>query len=268
MQGGSRMAWIEVHQSLPTHRKTLIMADELGIEPVQVVGHLTCFWLWALDNAADGKIEGLTPRMVAMAAQWKGDPEALVSAMVTAGYIEKDGQTIHDWHDYAGKLIDQRRANAERMRRARAEKGRVARASHVQDTCGARAGATVPNRTVPNQTTPVPPPTQSTSEADPDTAAVGGAQETVDPAGLVVLEWNKLDPASHRSLAKVNNTRFTHARAALEAGVTLDELLAVVREMAPSGAAPWEIKREAVRRTENSRMARELEREMAGVRGP
>lgn len=120
------MPWIELHQSLPTHRKTLDLSDELDIPPVAAVGHLCCLWLWAIDNAPEGNIAGIKPRTVARAAHWDGDAEAFIAALTHAGFLHDNGD-IHDWHDYAGKLVERRRANAERMREARSG----ARAAHV-----------------------------------------------------------------------------------------------------------------------------------------
>src|SRR6266536_3599136 len=98
------MAWIEMHQSLPTHRKTLAVADTLGIEPVLVVGHLACLWMWALDNAPNGNLAGVGTRTLARAAQWKRDADRFVGALTEAGFIE--GGMIHDWPDYAGRLLE------------------------------------------------------------------------------------------------------------------------------------------------------------------
>ena len=67
------MAWIQAHQSLPTHRKTLRAADALDIPPVYVVGHMISLWLWAIDNVPDGSLAGITPGMIARAAQWTGE---------------------------------------------------------------------------------------------------------------------------------------------------------------------------------------------------
>ena len=50
------MAWIQVHQQLKDHRKLLAAADELEIEPPHMLGLLTSFWLWALDNAPSGSL--------------------------------------------------------------------------------------------------------------------------------------------------------------------------------------------------------------------
>lgn len=113
------MAWIEVHQSLPTHRKTLLVADALDMPPVHVMGHLVAFWLWALDNAPDGILRDISPRMIARAAQWEGNPKEFVDALAKAGLIDQtsEGYAIHDWRDYAGKLIERRAADRERKKR-------------------------------------------------------------------------------------------------------------------------------------------------------
>jgi len=155
------MAWIELHQSLFTHRKTMQAAETLDLPEVYVVAHLMALWTWALDNAPDGVLPA-SRRIIGKAAQWSGDPTALVNALFDAGFLDGDeeGRTlIHDWHSYAGRLVEKREANAERMRRARASSTPApvkapeeARAESVQRTCVARAGATVPNSTVQNLT--------------------------------------------------------------------------------------------------------------------
>ena len=116
------MAWIQVHQQLKDHRKLLAAADELEIEPPHMLGLLTSFWLWALDNAPSGSLEGISNRNIARAAQWNKEPDAFVEAMKSAGFLDitEDGTLeIHDWYEYAGKLIDQREAEKQRSRRRR-----------------------------------------------------------------------------------------------------------------------------------------------------
>ena len=105
------MAWLQVHQTLKDHRKLFDAADELEITPPHMMGLLVSFWLWALDNAPTGSLVDITPRMISRAAQWDGDPEKLAKTLIRAGWIdEKEDGTleIHDWYEYAGKLIDQR----------------------------------------------------------------------------------------------------------------------------------------------------------------
>ena len=116
------MAWIQVHQTLKDHRKLFDAADELEISPPHMMGLLISFWLWALDNAPTGKLDGITHRMIARAAQYEGDAEKLAAALIRAGWLDEneDGELeIHDWYEYAGKLIDQRKAEKERSQRRR-----------------------------------------------------------------------------------------------------------------------------------------------------
>src|SRR5215472_9526447 len=155
------MAWIEVHQSLLNHRKTQRLARLLEMDQFAVVGRLIALWSWALDNAPDGAIAQddleCLPDVLRTSL---GCPE-LVSALVRAGFLEapNDSESVgayllHDWHDYAGKLFDRRRADAERKRRERAERKSETSAGRPQDVVRTSA-ATVPYRTVPYRSTSV-----------------------------------------------------------------------------------------------------------------
>ena len=119
------MAWLQVHQTLKDHRKTFDSADMLEIKPAYMIGLLTCFWLWALDNAPSGNLAGISARTIARAAGWpEDDADNFVSSIKAAGWLDEseDGDLeIHDWYDYAGKLIDQREAEKQRSRRRRAK---------------------------------------------------------------------------------------------------------------------------------------------------
>ena len=155
------MAWIESHQSLRDHRKTKRMARRLGIPRIYVVGHLHGVWWWALDNAPKGFVSDDDLPSIAEAAEWPGQEEEFVEAMVYAEFAERvgGGVVIHDWDEYAGKLLDQRKANAEKQKRWR---DRHRDDAHNQDdeldnrnvtvTSPSRNPATVPNPTGPDST--------------------------------------------------------------------------------------------------------------------
>lgn len=118
------MAWLEVHQSLLTHRKTLELADLLGLPPLYAASHVIALWLWALDNAPGGDLH-VRVTILSRAAQWSGDANSFVNALIESGFLDQgdDGNiTIHDWDDYAGKLIDARRKHAETVRNSRRAK--------------------------------------------------------------------------------------------------------------------------------------------------
>ena len=104
------MAWIELHQSLPQHRKLLALRDALGLRTPAALGHMCLLWLWALDNAPDGDLSALPARQLAEICQ----------------FSERRG-------DYTGRLIDQRAASRERQRRRRARLRAAAMEENKED---------------------------------------------------------------------------------------------------------------------------------------
>jgi len=98
---------------------------------------------------------------------WEGDPVEYVAALLKSGYVDKaeSGLVIHDWIDYAGRLIVQRDIKKdqtkERVKRYR-EKSNKSSNANVTQPCNASVtlcntgvtqcnAPTVPNLTVPNQ---------------------------------------------------------------------------------------------------------------------
>lgn len=168
------MAWIEVHQALRGHRKTLALRRQLGMESdAQAIGHLVCLWLWTLDNAPDGDLSEMDDATIAYGADFPEErAEEFVKALQKARFL--DGKCIHNWEEYAGRLIAIRESNRERARKARERKrakgGQKAEPKEpeeedapegVREPCanGARSvreacGATKPNRTQRNPTVP------------------------------------------------------------------------------------------------------------------
>ena len=104
------MAWIELHQALPQHRKLLALRDALRLRTPAALGHMCLLWLWALDNAPDGDLSALPPRQLAEICQFNARRAGeLAAALRTSGFVDADGR-LHDWGDYTGRLIDQRAA--------------------------------------------------------------------------------------------------------------------------------------------------------------
>ncbi len=178
------MAWIESHQEVGRHPKTKKLARLLGVSLPAAVGHLHYLWWWALDFAQDGTLEKFDGYDLADAMQWDGDPDQLVDALINSGYIDDtdDGLMIHDWGEYAGKLLE-RRAKDRARKRAAAEAAGVPqnlrRSSdgndeEIEETPSASFVTNQP--TVPNQ----PNTTNSTNRTEPTTptSAPAALQET------------------------------------------------------------------------------------------
>jgi hypothetical protein len=152
------MAWIELHQAVWTHRKTFELASLLDLDETYAAAHVIRLWTWALDNAPSGDLSALSDRAIAFGAGWRGDVTALVDALVRSGWLDDD-RRIHDWEEYAGRLVERREANAERARLARAARRGQAQNGHAQDvasTSGVRAHDVrgLPDRTGPDTTQP------------------------------------------------------------------------------------------------------------------
>lgn len=171
------MAWIELHQNLPAHRKVKKLKRLLKIKTPQAVGHLAMLWLWAVDNATDGDLSALDPEDIAEACEWPKDAEQFVQALTEAGFIDLDAK-LHDWSDYAGMLLDrrenQREQNRKRQQRYRnkrkAESNATEPNASTQDSSPVTHNdnvsvtryesvsnapvTTLPNLTIPNLTKP------------------------------------------------------------------------------------------------------------------
>lgn len=162
--------WIELHQEMPRHPKTLALAQALKISRREAVGLLIDLWTWGL-NCADetGHLRGITSEGIAMAMDWScRQASKLVSALVDCGWIdgENGSYCLHDWADYTSRLSDKRK-DAERKREARKrakqedkppENPKNVRGQSTdiprKNTVNPRAGITEPNQTKPNHTIP------------------------------------------------------------------------------------------------------------------
>jgi hypothetical protein len=125
------MAYIQSHQSLGHHRKTLRMVDMLRVNRVKLIGHLHELFWWGLDNAdSQGVLGRIAAVDIADAACWPTkDAERFVRALLECGganhpgFLEQRsevGYVLHDWYDYAGKFSDKRELRKESNRRAQA----------------------------------------------------------------------------------------------------------------------------------------------------
>ena len=113
------MAWIESHQELRDHPKLQALAERLEISRVTAIGHLHCLWWWTLSYAKDGTLGRYSAKAIAAGAEWEGDPAVFVEALRAEGFIDPEPDRIHDWEDFAGKMMDRRQANAARQKASR-----------------------------------------------------------------------------------------------------------------------------------------------------
>lgn len=138
------MAWIEIHQSLPSHRKTIAAATRLAIPPVQLVGHMVTLWLWAVDNAPGGDLSTIGAAVVAYASLYTGDAQQFMDTLTEVGFVDSNGM-VHNWDLYMGRLQSKREHHRE-YNRQRARNLRATTPQLVQPRARARQYQTVPDQ--------------------------------------------------------------------------------------------------------------------------
>lgn len=238
------MAWIELHQTLWTHRKTVVLADALGLPEMYAAAHLARLWCWALDNAvADygqrrGLLTGAPARAIAGGAGWTDDPCVFFDALIESGYLDRDGDdlVLHDWWDYAGKYLARRQTDADRKRQDRLKdrspdvQGQLSATSvgcptdvrrTSTDTPARTSAPTVPNLTVPpdeSTTTRVVIPERESSAPARETPAAPAASPRYSP-GFEAF-WRDYPPAGRDDKAGAFREYSKHRPdAALHAGI-------------------------------------------------
>ena len=181
--------WIESHQSIRSHPKIKKASRILGVSEAEMIGRLHYLWWWALDYAPDGDVTKYSAEDIESAVDWIGETGKFYQALLDCGFnghcglLERiqDDVYIHDWHDYAGKLIDRRAADAERKRQSREKTS----AGHPQD--GAQT-ARVPNQ--PYQ------PTIPNKQTKPKSASAEKAPRLRDPLFDAIAEVCGVDPST------------------------------------------------------------------------
>jgi hypothetical protein len=156
------MSWIESHQEMKDNPKTVRLARRLKIEIPHAIGCLHCLWWWAITYAQDGALYRYDNLDIAYAMMWNGDADELVEALETEHFLDVDenGYSIHDWRNYAGKLLEKRRSDSERKRNAAgapSDNSREGRGTSTERTRNGRGtdaeekrNSTLPYSTVPN----------------------------------------------------------------------------------------------------------------------
>jgi hypothetical protein len=108
------------HSDLARHRKTKRFMRALDLGTVAAVGHLHLFWHWVLEFAPSGDIsyDRFTCEDIADGAMWEGDALPFLEALVTSGFVDRDGErlSVHDWDSYGGEYQKKLAKDRERKR--------------------------------------------------------------------------------------------------------------------------------------------------------
>jgi len=174
------MSWIESHQSLSRHRKTMAAAELLNVDRHKLIGHLHELWWWGIDNAdINGVLVGIRDKSIAAAAGWPDKTAAkFTAALVEAGFLEsRDGRyVLHNWYKYAGKLNERRTKERQRQADRRAADQQPANVAPLYAVQPEDVGQTLVG-TVP--TVPTVPTTDPSDQSAPGKRARTVSRKTV-----------------------------------------------------------------------------------------
>lgn len=205
------MAWIESHQDIGQHPKTYALATALNADIPTAVGVLHMMWHLTLKFAwRDGDLSKFNAVFIAQSIGYRGQPIDLIQALQKTGWL--DDMVVHDWLEYAGKIVRDRLYNEERRNTA------------SNDVLPRKITATVPDRTVPNPTKPTP---ESPAPALPD-APRGGL-----PFQDFLKAWNGNCGALPR-ISALTDKRKAKVRQRWNDRPDMAYWLAVIRRMAKS----------------------------------
>jgi hypothetical protein len=182
-------------ETAPGHRKTLALADALGLPKPYALGLLETLWhrVYAAGDPGLG-----SSRDVELAAEWPGERGKLTEALLncggqgSAGFIETDPDRegcfrIHDLFDHCPGYVA-KRAEREAERRAKGmtlseirslagRKGRAAQLAGKHPASDGQAADACPSTAQQNAALPTPSPSPSQETLTPRSASADAAQQ-------------------------------------------------------------------------------------------
>ena len=98
--------------------RTARLARKLRLTNPAAMGYVVALKLWAFHFAQDGNLADYTPADIACGAEWEGDADQFLSALLEAGVLESP-RAIHGWAEAEGQLFDEHRRDRERKKQER-----------------------------------------------------------------------------------------------------------------------------------------------------
>lgn len=92
----------------PDHPKTKALMAALDVPRYQAVGLLESLWHFAAQYAKRGDVGRWENTAIGTALDWKGDPDALMQAFISSGYLEECPHyrlLIHDWETHCDQTV-------------------------------------------------------------------------------------------------------------------------------------------------------------------
>lgn len=178
------MGWIESHQNMERHPKTIGLRRFVGWNLNETIGFLHRFWWWALDAAPDGVVTDVCqPGVCGEVFGLSSDiGDKLMAGMAKVGWLDtRDDGTIiiHNHQKYRGRLSELREQARIRQqnRRNRMKEGELHENEEDIDEDGSSRKTSRQHNTTQHNTT------QQTTPS-------GEAKTPASPGGKAKVEWN------------------------------------------------------------------------------
>ena len=99
------MKWFKLYADLQGHPKRWRFEELADTE--HGLHYLTCWFSYICKFAPTGDVNAFSPREVARACEWRGDPQKLWDALLGAGFIDQtpEGYFAHDWAEEHSRFI-------------------------------------------------------------------------------------------------------------------------------------------------------------------
>lgn len=108
------MAWIESHQKLYRHPKTMRLSELMVWEMDLAIGKLHRFWWWCVDYAEDGDLRKYNDTTLGQAVGLKdSECKRFVDAMVRSGWLDREPYfRLHNWWKHRGQFLQRKYRNS------------------------------------------------------------------------------------------------------------------------------------------------------------
>ena len=151
------MAWIESHQAIERHPKTIELMTRMGWDLDTTVGKLHRLWWWCVDYAEDGDLRKHNDARIGAAVGLNGEAsKRFIEAMVASGWIDRKPYfRVHDWWDHIGLFLQSKyKRYPDKWKRVRGLYQGNRSSNRSRNGCVTANQPNQPNRTKPTDRTP------------------------------------------------------------------------------------------------------------------
>lgn len=126
------MSWSKLHGGSQRHPKVVALEAALGISELEARGLALGMWAWVIETEPSGDLSAHPPLSIARGLAWRGDPQALIDALVACKLLDRSGDTltVHDWTEHAEGWIEAIRLRKYRDSQKKQKRTRTVRVQH------------------------------------------------------------------------------------------------------------------------------------------